>query len=126
MKQKIYKLIDDVDIYPLEIMVYDPLSDEDKPEWLTDILKFKRINENGEIEFQESRNDKGDITYQVPAINGHLNVPHNSIVAINLGNNNIFPIKRDKFSILYAEKLDMKSRIKNKLDRFLSKIHLAR
>ena len=99
MYEKIYRLKNSIDNYPYEVMMYDPTSDKPKPEWLTDILKFKEV-EDGEVTYYESSDSHG-VTYQVPCINGHLHVSKDEVVIYNLSNNNILSFSKSKFDKLY-------------------------
>lgn len=104
---KSYRLYADVDIYPYEIEVYDPRSDEPKPEWLTDILKFDGVNDDGTIKFCEVVDDKGGITYPIPKTNGHLYIPIGSMIARNVNSGQVFPFKSALINDMYKEKIGL-------------------
>lgn len=120
MKSKIYKLKDEYSKFPIEVYMYNPRDDVEMPEWFTEILKFKCINENGDIEYQRHEDNSGNITYQIPKINGHLNVPSGSVVLKSLGSEEIFSMKEKVFFILYERKLSFIERIINKIKIFKS------
>ena len=113
---KTYILKSEINTYPYEVSVYNPRLGKDKPEWLTDILKLVKVEDEVYI-YQESIDDKGNITYQVPSINGHLYVPNDSIIAMNIGNGEVFSIKKSQFEILYEEKLSKWRRLINKITK---------
>lgn len=120
MKLKIYKLKDEYSKFPIEVYMYNPRDDTEIPEWFTEILKFKCVNENGDIEYQYYKDSEGNITYQIPKINGHLNVPRGSVILKNIGNGEVFSMKEKVFSILYERKLTIIERIINKVKNFKS------
>ena len=120
MKSNVYKLKDEYSKFPIEVYTYNPRSDSKIPEWFTEILKFKCVNENGDIEYQYHKDSEGNITYQIPKINGHLNVPNDSIVLKSIGNGEVFSMREKVFSILYERKLTIMERIINKIKNFKS------
>lgn len=89
---------------PYEVYAWDPKSGESIPDWFSDILKLKYFDENGNPEFQYSK-DKYGITYQIPATNGHLFIKTTDLVLKDLGTGIIFPFKRSLFNKLYYEKI---------------------
>lgn len=101
---KSYKLYADVDVYPYEIEVYNPRSDDLKPDWLTDLLKYDSIDETGII-YCSSVDDKGGITYPIPKINGHIYVPADSVLVRDKNSGRVFTLRSNIIDELYREKV---------------------
>lgn len=104
LNDRTYILKEDSGTYPYEIMVYDPRSEYPPPEWFTDILKLDKLDENGNPMYQMSIDKDGGITYQVPSINGHINVLVDYIIARNTYNDEVFPMRIDLFESKYKQK----------------------
>lgn len=121
---KSYRLYGEVDIYPYEIEVYNPRSNEPKPEWLTDVLKFNGIDEDGIIVYCESKDENGGITYPIPKINGHIYIPMDSVVAKDLNTGSIFPFKIEIIKEFYKEKLNFVNKIKKCINGIKAAINL--
>lgn len=120
MKLNVYRLKDECSKFPIEVYMYNPRDDTEIPEWFTEILRFKCVNEDGGIEYQCHKDSNGNITYQIPKINGHLNVPNGSIVLKNIGSGEVFSMKEKIFSILYEKKITILDKIINKIKNFRS------
>lgn len=121
MGSTVYRLMKDSSKYPYEVLMYNPRVGDKKPDWLTDILKFNKVNDEGIVEFQESIDRSGNITYQVPSIGGHLSIPSDCIIIYDLGSRSILPMKLLVFESLYRKENHNSISIRNLL-KSISKI----
>lgn len=121
MKSMIYKLKNESTLMPYEIEIWDQLDGSPIPDWFTDVLQLKYFNENGQPEFQFTKDDKG-ITYRIPSTNGHLYLPNKCILARDIHLDNIFPLERTKFDLYYELKLSKWEKMKCRLEYIINMI----
>lgn len=96
--RKLYKLIGENPNYSRIVELYNPEVDKDLPEWLKDILKPEKLEEN-EIKYKIIKSE--NITEYYLDIGGVIKVPKGGV--ITWSEKSIEIMSMDAFNILYSE-----------------------
>lgn len=101
--------------YPKEVMMYDPSSSDDLPDWLTEVLTVFKVDEDGNNKYFTSNNKGDNITQYYINTGGSIIVKEDDLIIGSSDRNGhttmVGSINKEKFELLYTKKLSLINKI---------------
>lgn len=101
--------------YPREVMMYDPSSGDEFPDWLTEVLTVFKVDENGNNKYFTSNNKGDNITQYYINTGGSIIVKGDDLI---IGSSDgkghttmVGSINKEKFELLYIKKLSIINKV---------------